>query len=79
MDEAVLASDLFARWMTYPEAARFGGWSVKHLRNLVCEGAVPVYGPPRRRRFRVDMLDLFLTNPDAAMRKFQQEQTCASI
>lgn len=66
-------------WMMYPEAARYCGWSVKYLRNLVSGGQIPVYGPPRRRRFRRDMLDLFLTDPDAAMRKFRLEQQCASM
>ena len=43
-------------------------------RNLVSAGQIPVYGKPRVRRFRRDMLDLFLTNPDAAMRKFRAER-----
>ena len=42
--------------------------------NLVCAGQVPVYGKPRVRRFRRDMLDLFLTDPDAAMRSFRAER-----
>ena len=29
---------------------------------------------PRVRRFRRDMLDLFLTDPDAAMRSFHAER-----
>ena len=41
---------------------------------LVSAGQVPVYGRPRVRRFRRDMLDLFLTDPDAAMRKFRSER-----
>lgn len=61
-------------WLNYREAADYCGWTVKHLRNLVSAGQVPVYGPLRRRRFKRDMLDLFLTNPDIAMRKFHQEQ-----
>ena len=32
------------------------------------------YGKPRVRRFRRDMLDLFLTDPDAAMRSFRAER-----
>ena len=56
-------------WLTYAQAARRTGWSIRHLRNLVSGGRIPVYGRPRVRRFRRDMLDLFLTNPDAAMRK----------
>jgi hypothetical protein len=61
-------------WLTYREAAAYCGWSVAHLRNLVCAAQIPVYGKPRVRRFRRDMLDLFLTNPDAAMRKFRSER-----
>jgi hypothetical protein len=41
---------------------------------LVCAGQIPVYGKPRVRRFRRDMLDLFLTDPDAAMRSFRAER-----
>ena len=60
-------------WLTYEQAARYAGWSVGHLRNLVSAGRVPVYGIRRRRRFRRDMLDLFLTDPDMAMRRFSAE------
>lgn len=60
--------------MTYAQAATYCGWSVAHLRNLVCAGAIPVYGKPRRRRFRRDMLDRYLTDPDAAMRLFRAER-----
>jgi hypothetical protein len=60
--------------LTYPEAAAYCRWSVSYLRNLVCAGQIPVYGKPRVRRFRRDMLDLFLTDPDAAMRSFRAER-----
>jgi excisionase family DNA binding protein len=60
--------------MTYTQAAAYCGYSVGHLRNLVSAGQIPVYGKPRRRRFRRDMLDLFLTDPDAAMRRFRAER-----
>jgi len=60
-------------WLTYEQAARYAGWSVGHLRNLVSAGQVPVYGMRRRRRFRRDMLDMFLTDPDMAMRRFSAE------
>ena len=63
-----------ATWLTYAQAASYTGWSVRHLRNLVSSGSIAVYGKPRVRRFRRDMLDLFLTNPDAAMRKFRLER-----
>ncbi|MFW5876099.1 MAG: helix-turn-helix domain-containing protein [Myxococcota bacterium] len=62
-------------WLTYRQAAHYTGWSVGHLRNLVSAGQIPVYGRPRSRRFRRDMLDLYLTDPDAAMRKFRVERS----
>jgi excisionase family DNA binding protein len=58
-------------WLTYAEASAYTGWSVAYLRNLVSAGQIPVYGKPRVRRFRRDMLDQFLTDPDAAMRRFR--------
>jgi excisionase family DNA binding protein len=61
-------------WLTYRETAAYTGWSVPYLRNLVSAGQIPVYGRPRVRRFRRDMLDLFLTDPDAAMRRFRAER-----
>jgi excisionase family DNA binding protein len=61
-------------WLTYAEAAVYCRWSVAYLRNLVSAGEIPVYGKPRVRRFRRDMLDLFLTDPDAAMRRFRAER-----
>ena len=61
-------------WLTYRQAAKYTGWTVAYLRNLVSAGQIPVYGKQRVRRFRRDMLDLFLTNPDVAMRKFRQER-----
>ena len=65
---------MIACWLTYAQAAHYTGWSIRYLRNLVSGGRIPVYGRPRVRRFRRDMLDLFLTNPDAAMRKFRSER-----
>jgi excisionase family DNA binding protein len=62
------------RWLTYRQAASYCGRSVTYLRNLVSAGQIPVYGKPRVRRFRRDMLDLFLTDPDAAMRSFRAER-----
>jgi excisionase family DNA binding protein len=61
-------------WLTYAQAASYTGWSVGHLRNLVSAGRIPVYGRSRVRRFRRDMLDLFLTNPNIAMREFLLER-----
>jgi hypothetical protein len=63
-----------AWWLTYARAANYTDWSIRHLRNLVSAARIPVYGRPRVRRFRRDMLDLFLTNPDMAMRKFLAER-----
>ena len=62
------------RWLTYRQAAEYCGWSITYVRNLVSSGQIPVYGKLRVRRFRRDMLDRFLTNPDAAMRKFRAER-----
>jgi excisionase family DNA binding protein len=62
------------QWLTYAEAARYCGWTVEHLRNLVSAGQVPVYGRPRMRRFRRDMLDQYLADPDVAMRRFRAER-----
>ena len=61
-------------WLTYEQAAEYTGWSVRYLRNLVSAVKIPVYGPVRSRRFRLDMIDLFLTDRDAAMRKFRLER-----
>jgi excisionase family DNA binding protein len=61
-------------WFTYRQAAEYCGWSVAYVRNLVSAGQIPVYGRLRVRRFRRDMLDLFLTDPDAAMRRFRAER-----
>jgi hypothetical protein len=61
-------------WLTYGGAAAYCSWTVGHLRNLVSAGQIPVYGKLRMRRFRRDMLDLYLTDPDAALRKFRSER-----
>jgi hypothetical protein len=63
-----------SKWLNYTQASEYTHWSVRHLRNLVSEGLIPVYGPPRSRRFRLDMLDLYLTDRDTAMRKFRLER-----
>lgn len=62
------------QWMSYAEASEYTGWSVGHLRNLVSAARIPVYGTFRSRKFRRDMLDAYLMNPDAALRKFLQER-----
>lgn len=61
-------------WLTYAQAAEYTGLSVRTLRNLVSAGEVPVYGSARRRRFKASMLDYWLTDRDAAMRKFRLER-----
>jgi len=66
-----------AQWLTYKEAAAHTSHSVGHFRNLVSVGQIPVYGPPRRRRFRRDMLDLWVKDPEAAMRTFHLEREAA--
>ena len=62
------------RWLNYRQAAEYCGWTVGHLRNMVSAGQIPVYGKKRSRHFRRDMLDEFLTDPDAAMRRFRAER-----
>ncbi len=66
---------MVSSWLTYAQAARYTGWSVRYLRKLVSARQMPVYGRPRVRRFRRDMLDLDLTNPNMAMRTFLAEGT----
>ena len=60
--------------LCYAEAAIYAGYSIRYLRNLVSADAIPHYDGARSRRFRRDMLDLWLTNRDAAMRKFSAER-----
>ena len=62
------------KWLTYQQASVYTGWSVVYLRNLVSADKIPVFGKLRTRRFRRDMLDLYMTDPDAAMRKFRLER-----
>lgn len=78
-DLAVVAEDEATclpprKWLTYEQAADYTGWSVRYLRNLVSADQIPVYGQPRSRRFRLDMLDHYVTNRDAAMRRFRLER-----
>ena len=61
-------------WLTYEQAAEYTGWSVRYLRNLVSADQIPVFGPQRSRRFRRDLLDLFLTDREVALRKFRLER-----
>ena len=64
-------------WLNYKAASAYTGWSVPYLRNLVSRGEIPVFGRPRVRRFRKDMLDMYLADPSAAMRKFSEERRAA--
>ena len=61
-------------WLTYSQAAQYTGLSVGRLRNLVSAQQIPVYGPTRSRRFKAAMLDLWLTDRGAAMRKFSRRK-----
>ena len=61
-------------WLDYAEAAFYTGYSIGYLRNLVSADAIPHYGALRAPKFRKDMLDLFLTNRDVAMRKLRAER-----
>ena len=74
MGEAAVGHPVEKQWMTYAECSEYTGWAVSYLQNLVSAGKIPVYGRPRVRRFRRDMVDLFLTDPDMAMRKFRAER-----
>jgi hypothetical protein len=61
-------------WLSYAETAVYTGYSVGHLRNLVSTGSIPVYGKPGSPKFRHDMVDLWMTDRDAAMRLYWQER-----
>lgn len=65
------------KWLRYEEAAEYIGWSVGHLRNVVSQGKIPVYGPPYHRRFRADTLDLFIENREKALVQHKEEQVLA--
>lgn len=65
-------------WLTYAQAAKYCGYNVAHLRNLVCAGEIPVYGPPRRRRFSTATLDAYMIDPDRAMRQFRKRKRPSS-
>ncbi len=62
------------RWLKYAEAAVYTGLAIATLRNMVSAEVIPVYGPKGGRRFRCDMLDAFLEDRDAALRKFRAER-----
>jgi excisionase family DNA binding protein len=60
-------------WLTYKTAAAYLTLAEATLRSMVSAQRIPVYGGPRMRRFRVDMLDLWLTDRDLALRKWREE------
>lgn len=60
-------------WLTYAEAARYLSKSVSTLQHLVSAKKVPFYGQRRSRRFRRDMLDLWLVDSSLALRKWKVE------
>lgn len=61
-------------WLNYEEAANYTRLAVSTLHSLVSARQIPVYGTRRMRRFRKDMLDLWLENRDLAMRKWAEEK-----
>jgi len=60
--------------LDYRELVVYSGYSIRYLRNLVSADAIPVVGPPGARRFPRDLIDYWLTDREAAMRKFRQER-----
>jgi len=66
-------------WSKYAPAAQYLGITVSYLRCLVSSDAIPVYGGPRSRRFRRDMLDLFITDREVAMRQFRREREALHV
>lgn len=60
-------------WLTYRTAAAYLSLAESTLKGMVSSGEIPVYGSRRMRRFRADMLDLWLTDRDLAMRRWREE------
>jgi excisionase family DNA binding protein len=60
-------------WLTYKDAAQYLSLAESTLKGMVSSREIPVYGSRRMRRFRTDMLDLWLTDRDLAMRKWREE------
>jgi excisionase family DNA binding protein len=61
-------------WLTYEQAAQYLSLTQATLRGLVSARQIPVYGSPRFRRFRADMLDLWVRDRANAMRKWTEEK-----
>lgn len=70
---AEAARQIETPWLNYAEAAQYTRKAVNTLQHLVSARQIPFYGSKRARVFRKDMLDLWLANPDLAMRKWEQE------
>lgn len=67
------AEQIDTPWLTYKGAARYLSLAEGTLKTMVSAQQIPVYGSRRMRRFRADMLDLWLTDRDLAMRKWREE------
>ena len=70
----VSANDNGSPWLTYEQAAAYLQLKPGTLRQMVSAAEIPVYGSSRMRRFRKDMLDLWMCNRDLAMRKWTEEK-----
>ena len=60
-------------WLTYKSASDYLSLAESTLKTLVSSEQIPVYGSRRMRRFRIDMLDLWVTDRDLAIRKWREE------
>lgn len=68
------ANDNASPWLTYEQACEYLHVAKSTLFALVHDRKIPVYGSPRMRRFRRDMLDLWLVNRDLALRRWAEER-----
>jgi len=66
--------DVLTPWLDYDEAAQYTRLAVGTLHAMVSARQIPVYGSRRCRRFRKDMLDLWLLDRSRAMRKWEEEK-----
>lgn len=60
-------------WLTYDEAAQYTRLQPSTLRAMVSAGQIPVYGSRRCRRFRREMLDLWMNDRELSLRKWREE------
>lgn len=60
-------------WLNYEEAASYIRVALSTLQHHVSARQIPVYGTRRARKFRRDMLDLWLVNKPLALRKWHEE------